>query len=98
MKNHYTLIIKEEAKLDITDGFEWYESKQQKLGGKFKTQVRKAFKTILGNPKGYQIVTGNYRQATISKFPYVIVFEVFESEVVAYAVFHTRQDPTKKNR
>lgn len=98
MKNHYTLVIKEEAKFDITDAYEWYESKQQKLGEKFKSQVRKAFKSILANPKGYQVITGNFRQAAVPKFPFVVVFEVFETEVVVYAVFHTSQHPTKKIR
>jgi plasmid stabilization system protein ParE len=98
MSKKHNLVIKEEANLDITDAYEWYESKQPNLGTKFKRQLLKTFKSIQLNPNGSQIAFKNNRQATVSKFPYIVVFEVFDTTIVVFAVFHTCQDPKKKLR
>ncbi|MBL1279083.1 MAG: type II toxin-antitoxin system RelE/ParE family toxin [Fluviicola sp.] len=98
MSNKYKLTIKEEASFEISDAYEWYESKQVNLGGKFKKHLLKTFKSILANPMSFQVLFNNHRQAVVSKFPFVVIFETFDVNVVVYAVFHTSQDPKKKNR
>ena len=32
----------------------------------------------------------------MKKFPYVIIYEVFDTEVVIYSVFHTSRNPILK--
>jgi hypothetical protein len=32
----------------------------------------------------------------MNRFPYVVVFEIFDESVVVYSVFMSKQDPNKK--
>lgn len=98
MAKKHNLIIKEEAGFDISDAYEWYESKQPNLGDKFKRQLLKTFKSVHSNPTGFQIIFDNQRQANVSKFPFVVVFEILNLDIVVFAVFHTSQNPQKKKR
>jgi len=38
------------------------------------------------------------RKVVVKKFPYIIVFEIENNDVVVYAVFHTKQNPVKLKR
>lgn len=53
MNNQYSLVIKEEAHFDISDAYEWYESRRVNLGEKFKKHLLKTFKSIQSNPNGF---------------------------------------------
>jgi hypothetical protein len=34
---------------------------------------------------------------TLVKFPFVIIYEIIETEIIIYSVFHTSRDPEKKS-
>lgn len=92
----YKLIIKEEAQIEIEEAIFYYEEKQFGLGDIFSKYVALYLEEIQKNPNHYQIKQKNYREAFIRKFPYVIIFEIIDLEVIVYAVFHTLLNPTKK--
>lgn len=92
----YNLEIKEEADLEITEAYLFYESKLSGLGEKFLDQLDIYIKRICENPKHFAIKKKNYREAYLVKFPYLIVFEIEEKNVVVYSIFNTPQDPEKK--
>lgn len=92
----HKLTIKKEAQIEIDEAIFYYEERQNGLGNLFSEQVGLYLEEIQNNPEHYQIKQKNYREAFIRRFPYVIVFEIIESEVIVYSVFHTSQNPTKK--
>jgi plasmid stabilization system protein ParE len=47
-------------------------------------------------PESYQKIQKNFRQIIVRNFPYVVVFEILNNEVLVYAVFHTSRNPKKK--
>lgn len=94
--NKDTLRIKEEAKLDITDAAKWYGDIEEKLKLKLISELDYIFKTILYNPKTYKKVYKNFRQAALSKFPFVILYEHDLNEIIVYSLFNTKQNPMKK--
>ena len=91
----YNLVIKQEAKTEITEAYEWYESKQHKLGKRLISVLDNYFSTIKKSPKQFPKVLNNMRQATIKKFPYIIIFEIENNEIIVFAVFHSSQNPEK---
>lgn len=93
---HYVEVIKEEAKEDIAEAMLYYRSKSKELDLKFYTEFVASLKRILRNPFAYKKVYKDFRQTTIKKFPYVIVFEPEGKSVVIYSVFNTWQHPRKK--
>lgn len=92
----YSIHIKEEAKQDTINATRWYRSKQEKLDIKFIEAVQYTLSSIQHNPFAYKKVHHHFRQATLKKFPYIILFEFEDNTVTVYAIFNTWQDVNKK--
>jgi mRNA-degrading endonuclease RelE of RelBE toxin-antitoxin system len=92
----YKLVIKPRAEDDLAEGIVWYESRQKGLGMIFLNWVEKYLKSIQRNPLQYPLKRKPYREAFIKKFPYVIIYEVLEDEVIVYSVFNTHRNPHDK--
>lgn len=90
----YKLIITEEAALEIS--VKYYESQLPGLGSKFLSHLEIYLKRIQLYPEHYQIKRQPYREAFIKKFPYLIIYEFTEGQVVVYAVFNTYRNPSQK--
>jgi hypothetical protein len=94
----FELIIKEEAQLEIIETFIYYEGKKEGLGESFLDHLDSYFKWIKHYPFHFSEKRKPYREAVINRFPYLIIYEVLENEVIVYSVFNAWQDPLKKNR
>ena len=92
----YKLIIKPAAVEMARDAYGWYNDQQQGLGEVFISALDNCFERITQHPKAYSKIKKNYRQARLKKFPYVIVFEIFKTDVVVFSVFHTSRNPKYK--
>lgn len=92
----YKLNVREEAKKNITDGFLFYEDKSVGLGARFVNEVEDILNYIESYPEHYQIKYKNYREGVLKVFPFVVIYEIFDKEIVVYAIFPTRDNPTKK--
>ena len=89
--------IKEQANTEVSNAYNYYESKQIGLGEYFLSDFSNTINAIKLSPNGF-VKFHQYRQVRFSVFPFVIVYEVIENELVVYAVFETHQDPKKKLR
>ena len=96
----YKVILSELALKELEDSSGWYEERAIGLGERFITIIDKSFNAISNNPKAYPKKKANYREFIIDKFPYVIVYELVETEHVLYIlhVFHTSRNPKLKYR
>jgi plasmid stabilization system protein ParE len=92
----YHLFLSPNAEADLLESALWYESRQIGLGEKFTQKVESYFSRIQNNPLHFPLKKGNLREAYIQKFPFVIIYEIIENEIVVFAVFNTHQNPTKK--
>ncbi|MFC0428553.1 type II toxin-antitoxin system RelE/ParE family toxin [Chryseobacterium scophthalmum] len=92
----YKLILKPEAENDLGEAIEYYQSKRKGLGLKFLKCVQKFFDRITKNPLHYPLKSNQFREAYIQKFPYIIIYEIIENEIVVFSVFNTYQNPEKK--
>jgi len=92
----YKLILKSRAHIDLAEAIEYYQDKRKGLGLKFLKCAQKFFNRITRNPLHYPLKNGQFREAYIQKFPYVIIYELINNEVVVFSVFNTHQNPTKK--
>jgi len=92
----YKLILKSRAHIDLAEAIEYYQSKRKGLGNKFLKCIHKFFDRIAKNPLHYSLKNNNFREAYIQKFPYVIIYEVIENEIVVFSVFNTHQNPERK--
>ena len=91
------LIIRDEAEEDALAAALWYENCREGLGIQFRNRLASVYESIAFNPRQFGAIShrkvhGDVRIAFLKQFPYTVVFEVFEDEVVVYAVSDGRQD------
>lgn len=93
---NFKLIIKEEAQLEIIEAFVYYEKKQNGLGDLFLEHLDSYFKWIENSPFHFSEKRKPFREAVVKRFPYLIIYEVLENEVIVYSVFNSWQNPSRK--
>ena len=94
----YEIAVKPGARKDMAESYFWYEDQKAGLGEEFLEEIRLKLKSLEINPLVFQIVKNPFRQAPLKRFPFVIVYEILQREVIIYAVFHTNRSPKKKWR
>jgi plasmid stabilization system protein ParE len=92
----YQLTIKPTAIKMAMKAYKWYEDHRTGLGELFLAEVDKCYDKLEAIPESYQKIQKNFRQIIVRNFPYVVVFEILNNEVLVYAVFHTSRNPKKK--
>lgn len=93
----YRLEIQDTAKSDILEAIKYYEFKQIGLGNRFFNAFKSKSKDIKLNPEGYAIKYKNVRMAVLNKFPYVIHFQLDNTNRVIsiLSVFYGGLNPEK---
>lgn len=90
---NYRLVILPKAQAEMADAVDCYEPKQTKLGKRFVLCVDKLFNIFLKNPFQFSEKTPPFREALVNKFPYLIIYQINDNEIIVYSVFHTSQNP-----
>ena len=87
-----TLLVRPEAKHDITEAARWYESKKIGLGLEFVDEIASVFDRVARGPKMYAVAYLELRRALAKRFPYAVYFKIHEASVIVMAVLHQRRD------
>ena len=89
------LIFLEQAVLELEDGKEYYNLKQDKLGENFKQTVQECIDRILYNPELYPKLQDEIRRCIIHKFPYNIYYthDKTKKTIVILSIAHQRRKP-----
>lgn len=90
----YTLTIHSLAAEDILEIARWYDLQLAGLGNRFGQQLEIAFTAIQKNPTAHNKATGEIRKAFLKKFPYIIFFEIQETNILICSVIHSRRTPS----
>jgi len=89
----HNLIIRPEAEVEMTEAFDWYETRVPGLGSDFLFCVDALFHSIARNPKQYLKVYRETRRALTRRFPYEIFFIEEQERIVVLSVFHASRNP-----
>ena len=92
----YKIEIRPLASMEIIEAYDWYETQREGLGMEFLNELEDLYNSLLRNPHAYAYYEEPVRQERIKRFPYTVVYEIFDSLIVVYCVFMIRQDPSKK--
>lgn len=85
------------AENEIDQSIEFYESRSKGLGKQFLSYLKSYLKVLKTNPELFEIKKEpGYRELTLVKFPFVIIYEINENEVIVYSVFHMSRNPQIK--
>jgi plasmid stabilization system protein ParE len=85
--------IRPEAQRDIRDAVAWYESREQGVGMRFKSEFGTTSKRIGENALMFPAIDSRVRRALLRSFPYSVYFTVEASSVVILAVLHQHRHP-----
>jgi len=92
----YRLSLTPIAEANLAESKVWYEGKQIGLGEKFIQQVEFYFSRIQSNPKHFPLKKRNFREVYVKKFPFVIIYQIIENDIIVFTVFNTHQNPEQK--
>lgn len=85
------------AENEIDETIEFYESRSKGLGKQFLSYLKAYLQVLKTHPELFEIKKEpGYRELTLVKFPFVIIYEIIGNEVIVYSVFHTSRNPKKK--
>jgi plasmid stabilization system protein ParE len=94
------VIFSSAAEEEIQGSFDWYEHRVVGLGEQFVYSIDLTIELIVQNPEGFPIKRNPYREATLKKFPYQIIYKYLDKEQIIYILhtFNTKRDPNLKYR
>lgn len=92
----YKLIVKSKALADLENAYDYYEEQSVGLGERFGDELEEMLTYLEKYPQHFPVVKGEYRQALINRFPFVVLYKIVGNEVIVSAVFHTSRDPDGK--
>jgi hypothetical protein len=85
------------AEIEINEAVAFYESRRKGLGKRFLIYIKGCFEIVKVDPELFAIKKQPcFRELTLKKFPFVIIYEVFNDEIIIYSVFHTFRNPSEK--
>ncbi len=92
----YNLIVTEIAELHLLETCTYYEAQLQGLSERFLSELEDAFKRIADHPHYYSfIATQNvYRDISLNKFPYTVIYQIHNNDVIVVDVFNTHRKPS----
>ncbi|NCU06272.1 MAG: type II toxin-antitoxin system RelE/ParE family toxin, partial [Chitinophagaceae bacterium] len=89
----FHVIVTRHAHHDALEAYRYYEEKQQGLGERFLNNLEDCFSALSTHPEHYGYIAEDplkvLRDVKIEKFPFVVVFEIRDTEVVVYAIHNT---------
>ena len=89
------VIFTPESEDDVSESFNWYESREPGLGEDFLRCVEACIFAIQRHPDIFPIAIDEFRRALVRRFPFEIFYEASENRITVYAVFHCSQNPQK---
>lgn len=89
----YNLLIQTEAWLEIQNAYDWYEEQKENLGDEFLAELETCYESLIENPERFPYINHLYRRIKTDRFPYILMYEIENSNVIITRVRHIKQKP-----
>lgn len=86
----FDLVLKEVAIRQAATVFTYYSRIDPMLGERFIAALEESYRTLRRIPH-FEVRKTPYRYLKLRKFPYRLIFEVNEQQVVVYQIKHTKR-------
>lgn len=73
---------------DLSNACAYYDSIANALGDRFRTNVRHAIQKVVERPASFGRIGGDFRGATVERFPYVVVFTIDRGSLTFFGIRH----------
>ncbi len=92
----YTIEVKELANKQVVDTFLYYESKLTGLGERFLKCWEQELEALQKAPYLNQKKYKNFRQVLLNPYPYHIIYEIEQQNIIVHKVPYARRHPRKR--
>ena len=92
----HKLVFTTKSENEFIEAAAYYETQQKGLGYKFSESINTLFTSLTINPFAYQRKYKHYREAVLKIFPFIVVYEIKDKEIIINAIFHTKRNPKNK--
>jgi plasmid stabilization system protein ParE len=93
----YNLKISLRAYDDVINAIDYYDDINPDLGTRFITELYEVYEQLRNNPQFYSLISSDpadiFRDIKLQSFPYVVIFEIYEEDVVVTSVMNTNRKP-----
>jgi hypothetical protein len=83
---------------DVIEAANWYDDRSAGLGDAFAANVRAATELVIADPERFGRTDLGLRYARVERFPYLVLFDVTDSELLLLGVLHTARSIEKWRR
>ncbi len=90
------IVFRDKALKEMYQAFWWYEERKIALGELFLERIDAALIELKANPESFQQIYKKFRHFQLKKFPFVIVYKIYDNEIVIFSLFHTKRSPKGK--
>ena len=81
------------AAIELDEAVSYYNSEQAGLGDDFIIEFINSLERIKAYPKAWNPFTQNTRRCQLRRFPYGIVYQLRETEILIIAISHLHREP-----
>src|SRR5438132_1131059 len=81
------------AQQEFDEAVEYYNAESPSLGDEFLIEVLSTFERIRQFPEAWHPYTPNSRRCQTRRFPYGVIYQILESEILIVAVGHLHRKP-----
>ncbi len=81
------------AKAEFDNSIDYYENRKSGLGREFADEIYEAIGRILQFPKAHSPLSSNSRRCLVSRFPYGLIYQIRDSDILIVAVMHLNREP-----
>ena len=82
---------------DVREAVAWYDQRCAGLGNAFVEAVRQSVNNIISDPTRFSETSVGCRYVRTRRFPYVVLFDVDDDELLILGVLHTARSMQRWN-
>jgi len=81
------------AQRELDEAVEYYNAQSPGLGEQFLLEVLRTLERIRQDPAAWHPFTQNTRRCQTQRFPYGVVYQILEPEILIVAIAHLHREP-----
>jgi len=80
---------------DVREAAAWYDRRSPGLGDAFKDLVRQCVADVIADRQRFALSPSGCRYIRVPRFPYVVLFDLADNELLMLGVLHTARSMEK---